>query len=291
MLRDWLQEMRLGQWTKNLVVLAGVAFAHQFTQPEQLARAGAAFVAFCLLSSASYVFNDLLDLERDRLHPVKRLRPLAAGRLPSAGGWVVALLLGAAGLALGFAVATGLGWLAAGYLGLQVAYSLRLKRYVLIDVMAIAIGFVLRAVAGIEALRPQPEISPWLLVCTFFLALFLAVAKRRHERVTLPEEAQQHRATLSHYPPALLDQLVAIVTGATILGYAIYTISPATTQHVSSGRMVLTIPFVVYGVFRYLYLVYHSGHGGAPSELLIKDLPLLVNVALWGLAILLILYL
>jgi 4-hydroxybenzoate polyprenyltransferase len=216
---------------------------------------------------------------------------LAAGRVPVPAGWVMAVALAVGGLALAFAIAPGLGVVAAGYLGLQVAYTLLLKRWVLVDVMTIAIGFVLRAVAGIEALRPQPEISPWLLVCTFFLALFLAVAKRRHERVTLAEDAAQHRATLSHYPPALLDQLVSVVTSATILAYALYTISPATTQHASAGRMVLTIPFVVYGVFRYLYLVYHAGRGGAPAELLIKDLPLLVNVALWGLAILLILYL
>jgi 4-hydroxybenzoate polyprenyltransferase len=284
-----VREWRPGQWTKNLVVLAGVIFAHQFVVGAQLARAVAAMAAFCLLSSGSYVFNDLLDLERDRLHPVKRLRPLASGRIPRAAGWVMAVAPAAAGLALAFAVTRDLGLVAAGYLVLQLAYTLVLKRWVLVDVMAIAIGFVLRAVAGIEALRPQPQLSPWLLVCTFFLALFLAVAKRRHERVTLAADAQQHRSTLAQYPPALLDQLMPVVTATTIIGYAIYTISPATTEHVPSGHMVLTIPFVVYGVFRYLYLVYHAGRGGAPAELLIKDLPLLVNVALWGLAILIIL--
>jgi len=289
--RAWIQEWRPGQWSKNLVVLAGVAFAHQFTLPEQLLRAGGAFAAFCLLSSASYVFNDLLDIERDRLHPLKRLRPLAAGLVPVAGAWAMSLALAAGGLALAWWIAPRLALVAAGYLGLQIAYTLLLKRWVLVDVMAIALGFVLRAVAGIQALEPLPELSPWLLVCTFFLALFLAVAKRRHERVTLAGGAEHHRATLARYPPELLDQLVSVVAGATILAYALYTISPATTQHAASGRMVLTIPFVVYGVFRYLYLVYHAGRGGAPAELLIKDLPLLVNVALWGAAILLILYL
>jgi 4-hydroxybenzoate polyprenyltransferase len=290
-IRALVQEWRPSQWSKNLVVLAGVVFAHAFTEPGQLLRASGALLAFCLLSSASYAFNDLLDIERDRRHPVKCRRPLASGRISATAGWVMAALLAGGGLTLAFALTPALGLTAIGYLVLQLAYTLVLKRWVLVDVMAIAIGFVLRAVAGIAVLQPRPELSPWLLVCTFFLALFLAVAKRRHERVTLAGDAEQHRATLAQYPPALLDQLVSVVTGATILTYALYTISPATAEHVPSGKMVLTIPFVVYGVFRYLYLVYHEGHGGAPSELLVKDVPLLVNVGLWGLAILGILYL
>jgi len=289
MLAQLLREMRLWQWSKNLVVLAGVIFAHEFTDMGQLGRALAATVAFGLLSSASYVFNDLRDLERDRLHPRKRLRPLAAGALSVGVGRGMMIALAGLGLALAFALGAPMGATASGYLLLNLAYTLVLKRLVLLDVMTIAIGFVLRAVAGIVALAPMPEISPWLLVCTFFLALFLAVGKRRHERMTLTDEALQHRATLSEYPPALLDQLVPVVTAATIIGYAIYTISPATSQHATGGRMVVTIPFVVYGIFRYLYLVYRAGHGGAPSELLFKDLPLLANVLLWGVTILIIL--
>jgi 4-hydroxybenzoate polyprenyltransferase len=285
-----LRELRPGQWSKNFFVLAGVVFAHQVGEPGQVLRALAAMAAFCLLSSAGYVFNDLQDLEKDRIHPRKRHRPLAAGAIPVPVGWGLAALLTIAGLGLSLMLGPIMGWLAVGYLVLNLFYSLLLKHLVLLDVMAIAVGFVLRAVAGVEALSPRPELSPWLLVCTFFLALFIAVGKRRHERVTLATEAELHRSTLAEYPPELLDQLVPVVTGATILGYAIYTISPATSGHDASGRLVLTIPFVVYGVFRYLYLVYRQGHGGAPSELLFRDWPLLVNLVLWGAAILGILY-
>jgi 4-hydroxybenzoate polyprenyltransferase len=157
--------------------------------------------------------------------------------------------------------------------------------------MAISIMFVLRATAGVEVLYPRPELSPWLLVCTLFLALFIAVVKRRHERVTLSESAERHRGTLGEYPPELLDQLVPVVTGSTILAYALYTISPTGTQLAPPGRMIYTIPFVVYGIFRYLYIVYRQGRGGAPAEVLLTDGPLLVNVGLWGVTILLILYL
>lgn len=285
------QAMRPGQWTKNLFVLGGVVFAHRFSDPTALAQALEATVIFCLLSSASYVFNDLRDIERDRLHPRKCMRPLVAGSLSRRGGGLLAVTLGVGGLGASLLLGPRFGAVALAYLGLNLAYSLGLKRVVLLDVMAVAIGFVLRAVAGVVALRPPPEISPWLLVCTFFLALFLVVGKRRHERLTLTDEAALHRTTLAGYSPALLDQLVPIVTSATILTYALYTISPETRQHRTVDGMVATIPFVVYGVFRYLYLVYHLGRGGAPSELLLRDGPLLINVALWGALVLGTLYL
>jgi len=289
MMRAILRELRPGQWPKNLFVLAGVVFAHELANPGQVARALAAAVAFCLLSSSSYVFNDLRDIEKDRLHPRKRFRPLAAGALAPATGWMLFVLLAALGLGMSAFLGGGLFAVAGAYFALTFFYSMVLKRIVLLDVMTIAIGFVLRAVAGVEALEPRPELSPWLLVCTFFLALFIAVGKRRQERTSL-DEAQLHRATLAEYPPALLDQLVPVVTGATVLAYAIYTISPATSIHVAPGRMVATIPFVVYGVFRYLYLVYRRGDGGAPAEMLFKDGPLLANLALWGLTIVALLY-
>ncbi len=284
------REMRPWQWSKNLIVLAGVVFAHQISMPGQAQRAVAALVTFCLLSSAGYIYNDLRDLERDRIHPRKQKRPLAAGLLTPTTGWVLLALLAVIGLVGAFLVGTALGGLAVMYVLVSLLYSSFLKRVVLLDVMTIAIGFVLRAAAGVAALRPRPELSPWLLVCTFFLALFVAVGKRRHERMTLSDDASLHRATLAEYSPQLLDQLVPVVTGTTILAYAIYTISPATVQHGSSSGMVLTVPFVTYGVFRYLYLVYHKGSGGAPSELLFRDGPLLINVALWGAAVLAILY-
>ncbi len=291
MIRAIVREMRPWQWAKNAFVLAGVVFAGQMAVSAQLRRALLGTAAFCLLSSASYVFNDLQDIEKDRVHPRKRNRPLAAGTLKPAAGWLLVILLVGGGVAASVSLGRVFALVALGYVALNLLYSLWLKRFVLIDVMAIAIGFVLRAVAGVEALDPRPQLSPWLLVCTFFLALFIAVGKRRHERTTLATDAELHRSTLSEYPPALLDQLVPIVTSATVLAYAIYTISPATTERVPQGGMVITLPFVVYGVFRYLYLVYRRGDGGAPSELLFRDGPLLANVALWGLSILGLLYL
>jgi 4-hydroxybenzoate polyprenyltransferase len=291
MVRAVILEMRVWQWTKNVLVLAGVVFALQVLVPLQLLRAFAAVGVFCLLSSATYVFNDLLDLENDRFHPRKCKRPLASGQLSPRTGWILVFVLAVVGLVAAFRLAPGLGIVAAVYLLLNVFYSLWLKKIVLLDVLIVALGFVLRAVAGVEALEPRPSLSPWLLVCTLFLALFIVVGKRRHERMVLSESAELHRATLAEYSPALLDQLVSVVTGSTILAYALYAILPATSQHLASDKMVYTIPFVIYGIFRYLYLVYQKGEGGAPSELLLADRPLIINMTLWGIAILTILYL
>ncbi len=285
-----VEELRPRQWTKNGVVLAGIIFSLQAGSLEQLLRALVAFASFCLLSSAGYIFNDLRDLENDRFHPRKCQRPIASGRLAPgvARGMMAALVV----LGLGAAAALGgrFSMVAGAYLALSLAYTLLLKRIVLLDVMGIAFMFLLRATAGVDALKPPPALSPWLLVCTLFLALFLAVVKRRHERVTLSADAEKHRSILAEYPPELLDQLVPVVTGSTIIAYALYTISPTAVHPTPSDKMVYTIPFVVYGIFRYLYLVYRQGKGGAPSEILLTDGPLLLNVLLWGLVILLILY-
>lgn len=286
-----LQEMRPRQWVKNGVLLAGVVFALEADALGQITRALIAFVCFCLLSSAGYVFNDLKDFESDRFHPRKRLRPIASGRISKAGG--VALMVGLILLGLGGGFYLGISFfvLAAVYLLVSFIYTLILKRIVVLDVLGIALLFLLRASAGVKALDPAPVLSPWLLVCTLFLALFLAVAKRRHELMTLSEDATKHRSILSEYSPALLDQFVAIVTGATIIAYALYTIMPTGAGAVHPGRMIYTIPFVVYGTFRYLYLIYQKGRGGAPTEVLLTDGPLLAAVLLWGLVILAILYL
>jgi 4-hydroxybenzoate polyprenyltransferase len=285
-----LRQMRIRQWTKNLVVFAGVIFSVHFTNPHELARAARAFAAFCLLASAVYTLNDLRDAEVDRLHPKKKFRPIASGQLSVPGAWgLFGVLLGAAtvlAVSLGrpFAVT------AAIYLLLNLAYTLGLKRVVLVDVMFIAIGFVLRAVAGVEVLSIPEEISPWLLVCTLFLALFLAVGKRRHERVLLAEQAEGHRKTLSEYPPELVDQMIPVVTAATVISYTIYTISPATVDKFGTERLVYSVPFVVYGVFRYLYLIYRRQRGGSPSEVLLTDLPTLINVLLWMITVLSVLF-
>ena len=283
-----LEQLRPRQWTKNLLLLAGVIFSVEFTEISQVLRALGAVSCFCLLSSAAYVFNDLKDLDNDRFHPRKRNRPLASGRLTHGAARAMLVLLTISGLGGAFLLGVGFGAVAVAYVSLSILYTLLLKRIVLLDVMGIAILFVLRAAAGVEALQPSPQLSPWLLVCTLFLALFIAVVKRRHERMTLSENAERHRSILAEYPPELLDQLIPVVTGSTILAYALYTIIPLTREHAPPERMIYTIPFVVYGVFRYLYLVYRKGRGGAPSEVLLTDGPLLVNVALWGVVILLI---
>ncbi len=289
MIRTLIQQLRIRQWTKNLVLFAGVIFSHHFTEGRELARASQAFLAFCLLASSVYVLNDIRDVDRDRVHPKKRNRPIASGRLSMGTARVMVVVLLAAAAVAARPLGTGFLLVAGIYYTLNLGYSLWLKQVVLLDVMIIAIGFVLRAVAGVEALSVREDISPWLLVCTLFLALFLAVSKRRAEVTLLAGHAGDHRATLEEYPVALVDQLVPVVTAATVISYAIYTVSQDTVAKFGTDRLVYTVPFVVYGVFRYLYLVYRQGRGGSPSEVLLTDRPTLVNVGLWLLAVLLIL--
>ncbi|HEX9186765.1 MAG TPA: decaprenyl-phosphate phosphoribosyltransferase [Vicinamibacteria bacterium] len=279
--------LRPHQWTKNLVVLAPLAFSKHLFDPEAVALAAMAFAVFCGLSGAVYLVNDLADMERDRLHPLKRSRPLASGALPVPAARVSAALLFAAGLAAAWALGPGFLLCALGYLGLNLAYSFGLKDVVIVDVLAIAIGFVLRAVAG--ALAIQVVFSDWLLVCTILLALFLALAKRRHE-LTLLGDAASHRRSLAEYSPYLLDQMIAVVTASCLTAYAFYTLAPETIAKYRTDRLALTIPFVIYGIFRYLYLVHRREQGGSPSDVLLADRPLLAAVALWAAAVVLIVY-
>jgi 4-hydroxybenzoate polyprenyltransferase len=285
--RALLLSVRPHQWTKNLVVLAALAFSKHLFDQDALLRAVGAFLIFCALSGATYLLNDLVDLEQDRLHPVKRLRPLASGALPLAVArvvWVVLVVLTlGTSLTLGgrFTLAVG------AYFALNVAYSLALKHVVILDVLEIAIGFVLRAVAG--ALAIDVVFSDWLLVCTVLLALFLALAKRRHELVTLGDAAS-HRRILAEYSPYLLDQMISVVTASCLTAYAFYTLAPETIEKYRTDRLSLTIPFVIYGIFRYLYLVHRKEQGGSPSDLLLTDRPLLAAVALWAIAVVAIVY-
>jgi len=210
MVRHLIRTMRPDQWTKNLVLFAGLLFAGGLGTRALVLHATWGFLAFCALSGATYIFNDLMDVRRDREHPVKKLRPLASGKLPIGVAAATAVVLAALALALAYRLHPNFGFVATGYLVLQLLYSLALRRMVVLDVMAIAVGFVLRAVGSVEVLRgpaPATELSPWLLVCTFFLALFLALAKRRHEVLVLGTDAGKHRAVLEHYPPALIDSL------------------------------------------------------------------------------------
>jgi 4-hydroxybenzoate polyprenyltransferase len=288
-----IRALRPDQWTKNLVLFAGLLFAGGMGSRTLVLHAAAGFLAFCALSGATYLFNDLTDLKRDREHPVKRNRPLASGALPAGVAAAAAVVLAAAGLFWAFRLHPSFGFVAACYLALNVLYSLALRKMVVLDVMAIAIGFVLRAVASVEVLRgpaPATELSPWLLVCTFFLALFLGLGKRRAEVLTLGEEAARHRPTLQHYPPALVDALFGVVTASTVVSYAIYTIWPGTVAKVGGPELMYTIPFVVYGVFRYLYLMFAAGGGGQPSKALVTDLPLALNIIVWVVVVALVIY-
>jgi len=290
------RSMRAYQWTKNLVLFAGLVFTLKFLDVPYVVDAVLGFFLFSLAVSGTYLLNDVIDVNRDRLHPVKRLRPVASGSLPIAAAITAAILLLAVGLGGSAALGARFGRTAVAYAALTLTYSLLLKHVVLLDVVSIALGFVLRAAAGVELVRDRAVgggetilLSPWLLVCAFFLALFLAIGKRRHELATLEGDASRHREALGSYTPKLLDQLVAVVTSATVLAYSVYTISPETTAKFHGRPLYLTIPFVLYGIFRYLYLMYAEEKGGNPSEHFLRDRATLVNVVLWGAVVLVIL--
>jgi 4-hydroxybenzoate polyprenyltransferase len=287
-LRAAWKSLRPHQWTKNLVVFAAPALSKHLFERATLGQSLLAFVLFCALSGTVYLLNDVADVERDRLHPRKRLRPIASGALSPRAGSVLALGLGLASLAAATLLGPRFALCALAYLALNVVYSFRLKEIVILDVLSISLGFVLRAVAGAEAV-PVP-ISDWLLVCTLFLALFLALAKRRHELVSLATTATDHRKILAEYSPYLLDQMISVVTASCLISYAFYTMAPDTVQKYRTERLAWTIPFVLYGIFRYLYLVHQKEKGGSPTDILVTDRPLLLNVFLWALALVWIVY-
>ena len=248
-----------------------------------------AFLCFCAASSVVYIFNDYLDREEDRNHPVKRLRPLAAGTLSTTTALSAALLLLSA--VVGAAAYLGLPFLlvVATYLILNIGYTVRLKHVVILDVMIVSLGFVLRVLAGGLAVRV--DVSAWLLLCTIFLALFLAFSKRRHELILMAQDATEQRKVLSHYSPAFLDQMVNVVTASTVVSYALYSIAPETVQRFETRLLVYTIPFVLFGIFRYLYLMYQRPDRLNPTEAVVRDRPSLLNLLLWSLAVFAIIYL
>ena len=288
-----IQELRPRQWTKNLLLFAGVLFSQHLTDPQLMVRAAAGFVAFSLLAGSIYMLNDLKDLEVDQRHAVKRLRPLAAGRLPIAAVWVALVPLWtvvgllSAWLGTPFMAVAGL------YIAFNLAYTLWLKQVVLVDVFMIAIGFVLRAIAGVQLLlpvAPDTVLSPWLLVCTFFGALFLALAKRRREITNAGDGATRQRAVLKEYSPELLDGLLMVSAAASLMGYALYTIWPATVAKFGTEALLYTVPFVAYGIFRYLYLVRATEATEDPSQVLLTDRPLGWCLGLYLLTVILVLY-
>jgi 4-hydroxybenzoate polyprenyltransferase len=280
--------LRPEQWTKNLIIFAGLMFGQRLLDPTSVAQAVGAFAIFCALSGVVYLINDVADREADRSHPVKRRRPIASGALPVAGALGAAAALAAGALGGAFWLRPQFGLLATAYLGLLALYSGPLKHAVIIDVLTIAIGFVLRAAAGAVAIGVAA--SHWLYIMTMLLALFLALAKRRHELVLLADRATGHRRILEEYSPYLLDQMIAVVSASTIVAYAFYTVSPETVAKFGTDLLGLTLPFPLYGIFRYLYLVHQREGGGSPADMLLTDRPLLACVGLWAAVVAVILY-
>jgi len=288
MLRDILLTMRPKQWTKNAFVFAGLIFSLRFFQLGDLLRTVAAALLFCLVSGCVYIINDVVDVEKDRRHPEKRNRPIAAGRIGPGPALAAAAVLITVALGLSFALRPAFGAIASLYFVLNLAYSLFLKHQVIVDVLIIAIGFVLRAVAG--AVVIQVAISEWLLLCTLLLALFLGLCKRRHELVLMEEGGGSHRLVLEEYTPELVDQMIAVVTASTLMAYALYTISPTAQSKFHTTNLQFTIPFVLFGLFRYLYLVHKRNLGGSPELILLRDRPMIIDMILWVVTVILVLY-
>lgn len=303
-LRDVVAMLRPHQWFKNLFVFAALIFSKNLFNPAMAARAVAAFVIFCMLSGAVYVLNDLMDAVEDRCHPRKRHRPIASGRVSTRVAWTAHAVLAGIALLSAYALEPRFGAIATVYYALNVGYSLGLKNAVIIDVLIVSLGFVIRAAAG--GLAIDVNISHWLLVCTTLLALFLVLAKRRHEIILMDDRANmlmelslaaedkdraaRYRHSLDEYNPYFLDQLIGVTTATTLMAYILYTLSKDAIESFGGRHLVYTVPFVVYGIFRYLYLIHLKKEGGSPTKTLLADSPLLADIALWGVSVVVILY-
>jgi 4-hydroxybenzoate polyprenyltransferase len=287
MLKAIIKEMRPRQWTKNIFVLAALVFDLKLREPDAVIRSLAGFAIFCLVSSCIYIINDILDVKADRAHPVKRNRPIASGKLPIYVAWVVAGILLLIVLPFAFDLSLTFFFIILFYLVMNLAYSVWLKHVVIIDVLIISAGFVLRVAAGV-ALISVERFSPWLYVCMTLLSLFMGFGKRRGELTLVSEGAGSYRKVLDGYTIAFLDQLITIVSCATIIGYSLYTFSAPNVPE--NHAMMLTIPFVMYCIFRYLYLVQVKQQGGAPEDLVMTDRPLQIAFLLWGIAVIVIFY-
>ncbi len=289
MLSALVKTMRPKQWTKNAFVFAALVFDRQLTNPAAFARTFAGFLLFCLLSSVVYIINDIADKEADCKHPTKRNRPIASGRLPVRVAVIAAAALAAFTFPLAYLLSPGFAVIALIYLVVNLAYSNYFKHIPLIDVMILAAGFVLRVGAGVTLITVE-RFSPWLYVVTTLFALYIGFGKRRAEMTLLLNGTSgSSRRVLEGYTIHFLDQLIIIVSSTTIVSYSLYTFSAPNLPE--NHVMMLTIPFVLYGIFRYLYLLLVKGDGGAPDELLLSDRPLQATIVLWGLAILVIFYL
>jgi 4-hydroxybenzoate polyprenyltransferase len=279
LLGDFLKTIRPQQWIKNLFLFAGLIFSRSFHQIASIRVTIFAFLSFCLLSSGVYIINDLVDVAADRLHPVKSRRPIAQGKIGRVPAVISAFVLIAGALTAAFFIGRWFFVAALVYLAMMILYSLKIKEVVILDVLFIAFGYVLRAAAG--ALAIQVEISSWLLLCTFLLALFLVISKRRAEIVSLGPDAARHRKILGQYDLGFLDQVIAVVTSACIVSYCLYTLAPETVVKFHTRNLIFTVPFVIYGLFRYLYLVFQGARTDQPEKVVVTDLPILICLILW----------
>ena len=289
MIKDIIQAMRPHQWTKNFFVYAALIFSQNILNLPLLLKTTIAFSAFCLISSALYIFNDLKDLEEDKLHPLKSKRPIASGKIKKSTAILMIVVLGLLGFSSAFTLNKNYFIIILVYFLIRMAYSIKMKHVVILDVFVVALGFLIRVVAG--GLAIEVSLSSWLLICTILLALFLALSKRRHELVLLEDVASDHRPILEEYSPYLLDQMIAVVTASTVIAYCLYTISEETVTKFGTTNLIFTVPFVLYGIFRYLYLIHQRSEGGSPEALIIKDKPLLIDIFLWIATAVIILYL
>ncbi len=288
MLGGLLKTMRPRQWTKNVFVFAALVFDKQLFIPSSFLRTLAAFVLFCLISSSVYVFNDIVDIEADREHPEKRKRPIPSGRLPLPAAWIGGILLLVTSLVGGYILSLDFAVVLGAYFLLNLAYSKWLKHILILDVLILAAGFVLRVAAGVTVIQVE-RFSPWMYVVMALLSLYLGFGKRRAELALLADEAGAHRKVLAGYTVPLLDQFIIIVSAMTIVSYSLYTFSAVNVP--ANHSMMLTIPFVVYAIFRYLYLIEVEHSGGAPEEILLADRPFQISMVLWALAVLAVFYL
>lgn len=290
MLIALLKTMRPKQWVKNVFIFAAIVFDRKLLNGTALLHTVLTFVAFCLVSGSVYLINDLVDIDKDRRHPMKRNRPLPAGQLSPQVAIAAAIAIPLVCIPAAFVLDAGLGLVLILYLALNVAYSFFLKNLVIIDVMAIAAGFVLRVVAGVVVIEVE-RFSPWLYVCMTLLALFLGFGKRRHELFTLGENANSHRASLQHYSLELIDQMSVVVTSAAIMAYSLYTFAATNLPRIDGEPlMMLTIPFVLYALLRYQYLIHVKREGGTPEEIVLGDIPLIIDLVLYGITVVILMY-
>ena len=280
----FIKLLRPKQWIKNSFVIAPLVFAKHIFEYDYVIKVIAAFILFCLISSSVYVLNDIIDCEKDKLHPKKKKRPIASGIISKMEASIVMAVLLPIVLIISFYIDLYFGWVILSYFANNILYSFKVKHIVILDVMSIALGFLLRVIGG--ALIIRVYISPWILLCTLLLALFLGFSKRRNELIVLEKSAENHRKILEEYSLEFIDNMLSIVTASTVMAYSLYTFSTNSENY----NMMLTIPFVLYGIFRYQYIIYKKNEGGSPEETVLSDIPLIISIVLWGIVSVLILY-